>query len=302
MRIASPSPERARAGAGEHWPAALAFPGGRASWAGQDPASSAQRIWTVETFSTPDPQLSFPASGRPCALNAPESWQAHYEHSLWFSRPWKGFLISNVSLIGGPMGRTLPSITQAFLQEQECFRPLPARPAAQRPAGAGRPVRRRPPAPGGGRLRRRTPCPSRSSCWPCCWRSTKRCCACGRSWRACSPARNGSRRSPMETLTGWLLDLRRPGDGLVLWLLGEDGRRLRLRQPFPVTFYAAGPPRPAAPAVALPAKPSRSRCTWRATSAAICSSPAAHRAGGRGGPGASPSRACSSRRPGASPT
>jgi len=47
--------------------------------------------------------------------------------------------------------------------------------------------------------------------------------------------------------TGWLLDLyAHPGDGLVLWLLDEDAPadapRLRLVQPFPVTFYAAGPP------------------------------------------------------------
>ena len=44
--------------------------------------------------------------------------------------------------------------------------------------------------------------------------------------------------------TGWLLDLYTdPATGLALWLLDEDGsRRLRLRQPFPVTFYAAGPP------------------------------------------------------------
>lgn len=41
---------------------------------------------------------------------------------------------------------------------------------------------------------------------------------------------------------GWLLDLyANPQDGLVLWLLGDDGERRRLRQPFPVTFYAAGP-------------------------------------------------------------
>ncbi len=41
---------------------------------------------------------------------------------------------------------------------------------------------------------------------------------------------------------GWLLDLYADeADGLVLWLLAEDGRRLRLTQPFPVTFYAHGP-------------------------------------------------------------
>jgi DNA polymerase-2 len=42
--------------------------------------------------------------------------------------------------------------------------------------------------------------------------------------------------------TGWLLDLYdQPGEGLVLWLITETGQRLRLHQPFPVTFYAAGP-------------------------------------------------------------
>lgn len=42
--------------------------------------------------------------------------------------------------------------------------------------------------------------------------------------------------------TGWLLDLYAdPQGGVVLWLLGEDGGRHRLRQSFPITFYAAGP-------------------------------------------------------------
>lgn len=46
----------------------------------------------------------------------------------------------------------------------------------------------------------------------------------------------------MAELTGWLLDLYEDAaDGLTLWLLADDGRRLRLAQPFPVTFYAAGP-------------------------------------------------------------
>jgi DNA polymerase II len=45
----------------------------------------------------------------------------------------------------------------------------------------------------------------------------------------------------MET-TAWLLDLYdQPREGLVLWLMTESGQRLRLHQPFPVTFYAAGP-------------------------------------------------------------
>jgi DNA polymerase II len=42
--------------------------------------------------------------------------------------------------------------------------------------------------------------------------------------------------------TGWLLDLYEDEqDGVVLWLLTDEGVRLRLRQPFPVTFYAHGP-------------------------------------------------------------
>jgi DNA polymerase-2 len=42
--------------------------------------------------------------------------------------------------------------------------------------------------------------------------------------------------------TGWLLDLYpHPERGIVLWLIGDDGRRRCLRQDFPVTFYAAGP-------------------------------------------------------------
>lgn len=44
------------------------------------------------------------------------------------------------------------------------------------------------------------------------------------------------------SVSGWLLDLyEHPVDGLVLWLVEEDGRRRRLRQDFPVTFYVAGP-------------------------------------------------------------
>ncbi len=45
----------------------------------------------------------------------------------------------------------------------------------------------------------------------------------------------------METLRGWLFDLYADAqEGLILWFLGEDGRRLRLHQRFPITFYAAG--------------------------------------------------------------
>ena len=47
----------------------------------------------------------------------------------------------------------------------------------------------------------------------------------------------------MVERTGWLLDLYEdPLGGIVLWLLGDDGQRRRLRQRFPVTFYAAGAP------------------------------------------------------------
>lgn len=43
-------------------------------------------------------------------------------------------------------------------------------------------------------------------------------------------------------LNGWLMDLYDdPLDGMVVWLLSEDGQRRRLRQAFPVTFYACGP-------------------------------------------------------------
>lgn len=49
--------------------------------------------------------------------------------------------------------------------------------------------------------------------------------------------------SKIVEIHGWLLDLyAHPEDGLVLWLLGEDGQRHRLRQDFPVTFYVAGEP------------------------------------------------------------
>jgi len=42
-------------------------------------------------------------------------------------------------------------------------------------------------------------------------------------------------------MQGWLLDLYEDAqDGVVLWFLGDDGSRQRLRQEFPVTFYAAG--------------------------------------------------------------
>ncbi len=46
----------------------------------------------------------------------------------------------------------------------------------------------------------------------------------------------------MGEWTGWLFDLfDDPEDGAVLWLIADSGERVRLRQPFPITFYAAGP-------------------------------------------------------------
>ncbi len=46
----------------------------------------------------------------------------------------------------------------------------------------------------------------------------------------------------MVEFQGWLLDLYEDEeDGLVLWFADESGARHKLWQPFPVTFYAAGP-------------------------------------------------------------
>ena len=45
----------------------------------------------------------------------------------------------------------------------------------------------------------------------------------------------------MTDLSGWLLDIYpEPKDCISLWLLGDDGKRYRLEQVFPVTFYIAG--------------------------------------------------------------
>jgi len=43
-------------------------------------------------------------------------------------------------------------------------------------------------------------------------------------------------------VTGWLLDLftHEESAGIVLWVIGEDGKRYRFEHSFPVTFYAAG--------------------------------------------------------------
>jgi len=47
--------------------------------------------------------------------------------------------------------------------------------------------------------------------------------------------------APPIKLSGWILDLYADRQkGIILWLLGEDGKRHQLHQPFPVTFYAAG--------------------------------------------------------------
>jgi DNA polymerase II len=45
----------------------------------------------------------------------------------------------------------------------------------------------------------------------------------------------------MTDLTGWLFDVYPNETGLTVWLIGEDGRRLRLHQDFAPVLYAAGP-------------------------------------------------------------
>ena len=45
-----------------------------------------------------------------------------------------------------------------------------------------------------------------------------------------------------NTITGWLLDVyEHQQEGVVVWLLGEDDRRIKLRQQFATSFYASGP-------------------------------------------------------------
>ena len=44
----------------------------------------------------------------------------------------------------------------------------------------------------------------------------------------------------MDEATGWLLDVYAETDGVTLWLLTDDDKRLRLKMEFAVTFYAAG--------------------------------------------------------------
>lgn len=47
----------------------------------------------------------------------------------------------------------------------------------------------------------------------------------------------------MDEITGWLLDLYEDGKrGLALWIITDEDQRVCLRQPFPVRFYASGPP------------------------------------------------------------
>ncbi|MDQ7841739.1 MAG: DNA polymerase domain-containing protein [bacterium] len=45
------------------------------------------------------------------------------------------------------------------------------------------------------------------------------------------------------TLTGWLFDTYSTGEGMAVWLIGEDGRAHRLVVPFAPVFYTAGPER-----------------------------------------------------------
>lgn len=46
----------------------------------------------------------------------------------------------------------------------------------------------------------------------------------------------------MNEITGWLMDVYEdPLGGAALWVLGDDGRRCPLHQPFPVAFTAQGP-------------------------------------------------------------
>ena len=46
----------------------------------------------------------------------------------------------------------------------------------------------------------------------------------------------------MKEYTGWLFDLyTHPKQGIVLWIVGEDGKPYWFTQPFPITFYVGGP-------------------------------------------------------------
>jgi hypothetical protein len=46
----------------------------------------------------------------------------------------------------------------------------------------------------------------------------------------------------MKEYTGWLFDLyAHPKQGVVLWIVGEDGKPHSFTQPFQITFYVGGP-------------------------------------------------------------
>ena len=45
----------------------------------------------------------------------------------------------------------------------------------------------------------------------------------------------------MREQVGWFLDVYASEKGVTVWLLGEDGGRYQFSQPFPISFYAAGP-------------------------------------------------------------
>ena len=48
--------------------------------------------------------------------------------------------------------------------------------------------------------------------------------------------------SPRREVRGWLLDLYAGQEqGLILWIISENGERKRFFHDFPITFYAAGP-------------------------------------------------------------
>ena len=55
----------------------------------------------------------------------------------------------------------------------------------------------------------------------------------------------------MTRLRGWLLDVYPAQDGMVVWLLGEDGRRLRTVDPFVPTFYLTASPSTLGPILKL---------------------------------------------------
>lgn len=44
----------------------------------------------------------------------------------------------------------------------------------------------------------------------------------------------------MTEAIGWLLDVYAEEDGITLWLLADDGKRLHLRMDFDITLYVAG--------------------------------------------------------------